>query len=766
VTSGQDPALTVWNLATGEPSIKLPRRHSNWVYAASFSPNGKFLATGSGDNTVRLWTVGPWTDVVLPVGSRSRTFAYSQRVSFADDGALAYGSEDELVRVWLPEKHTVAATVRFETLLRALAFAPDRELIAFQDVSGLKLWQRSIGRVHLLAASSGELDPRTVVALRFSRDSHRLAVGFADGSVACWIVNGAAVRQAWVYHPTETLNRRADKGVRELLFSRSGNELIVALSDGRVQSWKTHTGAMGPLVAAHSAGVTALALSADGRVVLSTSIDGLCKVSTLDGQLLATLITMKEDWLVVSPEGFFDGTTASWKQVPVRFTAEPTRLYEPERFFAVFFEPGLLGAVIRDARPIRDTLRALGDARAEADIERFRRSEPPHVAISAAPADADRTALVTVDAADGGAGVEDCRVMRNGFLAYVHHGAPAGPSRNGTFRVETIIQLAPGPNRLSAYCFNRIGVKSADAIATNPLTGRSVAKPTAFIVSIGIDEYANEDFRLHYAGADADAIATSVGRALQSVGFHVVSVVIKDKNATKDRVLAALSTLVTGPSRATPGDMVVVFFSGHGMSTGDSYYLIPQHLGYAARRSAIDSRGEEQLRQHSISELEMRQLFERIDSDSVILIIDACQSGRALGAGAPRPAPLNAKTLAQLAFDKGMYVVAAAQRDQLAREPETLKHGLLTYALTVEALDRHRAYGTPSEASLTVRQWLDYAVSRVPGLDSEVHRAVDRNVNPIFAPLQGTSEFFQQPLAFYRRLEGSDRTLIARRSTG
>lgn len=79
-----------------------------------------------------------------------------------------------------------------------------------------------------------------------------------------------------------------------------------------------------------------------------------------------------------------------------------------------------------------------------------------------------------------------------------------------------------------------------------------------------------------------------------------------------------------------------------------------------------------------ISDQELEAAFEPMDAGQIVLLIDACNSGQALEAEEKRRGPMNSKGLAQLAFEKGMYVLAAAQGYQAALEVEKLGHGLLT----------------------------------------------------------------------------------------
>jgi hypothetical protein len=80
---------------------------------------------------------------------------------------------------------------------------------------------------------------------------------------------------------------------------------------------------------------------------------------------------------------------------------------------------------------------------------------------------------------------------------------------------------------------------------------------------------------------------------------------------------------------------------------------------------------------------------------------------------------MNSKGLAQLAYEKGMYILTAAQSYQAAQEVSQLGHGLLTYALVEEGLKQAAADGSPKDGQVWVREWFDYATTRVPNMQME-----------------------------------------------
>lgn len=82
------------------------------------------------------------------------------------------------------------------------------------------------------------------------------------------------------------------------------------------------------------------------------------------GDKLATLVNLSgalnsrgSDWLVVTPDGLFDGSPAAWKQILWRFGGNTFDVMPAETYFNEFYYPGLLGEVMAGKRPLRKTFR-------------------------------------------------------------------------------------------------------------------------------------------------------------------------------------------------------------------------------------------------------------------------------------------------------------------------------------------------------------------------------------------------------------------------
>jgi len=73
--------------------------HTSWVNSVAFSPDGQLLASGSGDETVRLWNPATGEQLQKLEGHTDSV----KSVAFSPDGQLlASGSGDETVRLWNP----------------------------------------------------------------------------------------------------------------------------------------------------------------------------------------------------------------------------------------------------------------------------------------------------------------------------------------------------------------------------------------------------------------------------------------------------------------------------------------------------------------------------------------------------------------------------------------------------------------------------------------------------------------------------------------
>src|SRR5262249_32916477 len=145
-------------------------------------------------------------------------------------------------------------------------------------------------------------------------------------------------------------------------------------------------------------------------------------------------------------------------------------------------------------------------------------------------------------------------------------------------------------------------------------------KGIVYVLAAGVNEYANAQYNLKYAVADAQDFAQELKRQqLQLKNFERVEVVsLEDRQATKANVLKSLAALA---DKIQPEDVLVVFFAGHGTAQQNRFYLIPHDLGYNGARTSLNAEGLQTILSHSISDEELEKAVEGIDSGQLLLVI-------------------------------------------------------------------------------------------------------------------------------------------------
>ena len=81
---------------------------------------------------------------------------------------------------------------------------------------------------------------------------------------------------------------------------------------------------------------------------------------------------------------------------------------------------------------------------------------------------------------------------------------------------------------------------------------------------------------------------------------------------------------------------------------------------------------------------------------------------------------MGSRGLGQLAYNKRMRILAASQASDVAFEDPRIGHGLLTYALCRDGLQQHEADFAPEDEQITLGEWLQFGVARVPGLAEDI----------------------------------------------
>ena len=247
LAKGSGASILIWDVENGL-ELRSLRGHKGTVSSVAFSPDGKTVASGSWDDTVRLWDVGTGAEQSTLQGHRGRVSS----VAFSPDGkTVASGSWDATVRLW--EVGTGA------------------EQSKLQGHGG------------------------SVLSVAFSPDGKTVASGSVDATVRLWDVDTGAQRRKLQGHESRVLS---------VAFSPNGKTVASGSEDATVRLWEVGTETQRHMLRGHGGSVRSVAFSPDGKTVASGSEDATVRLWDVDtGQCLATLVSLPEGWVAFTPNG-------------------------------------------------------------------------------------------------------------------------------------------------------------------------------------------------------------------------------------------------------------------------------------------------------------------------------------------------------------------------------------------------------------------------------------------------------------------------------
>ncbi len=614
--------------------------------------------------------------------------------------------------------------------------------------------RRLVEIVDPLAGAGKFTDDDTIRALSFSADGRRLVFTHAKAARA-----DQAQADLYLVDTDEAAKTRTIPGFGRRAVA-IGDDRILGLDDGALLdlgSGRTiaHVPFQAPLVRA--------GWIERSRLLWATTEDGAILFwDSGDGTLQLTLHALPDNrYFAIAPGGRYDTNLAADTAL-VRWVVPdaPWRSLAAQTFMRDYYEPGLYRRLL-DCRASDTCATAFPPLPSIASLNRVL----PEVRITGVHAGSDAAEAVVAmevregvdgDAPDGKtrSGLYNPRLFRNGQLvAAAPRQVDAAITDLAQWRSRNAVKATDGVHRLeftvplptqadeasqvfSAYAFNEDRIKGETAMLAWTRPAVTPRKRNAYVLTIGIDDYDTPRFRLNYAVADSRLMASRLSNIPGYETHHLVLAAERGKDGQRTRVdratiARALSLLAGEGDReatlaalradgvdasmlqaATPDDAVIVSYSGHGWANprGD-FYLIPGDGRWPDGSETPDL-------STVLATADLVAPFQAMRAGEIALVIDACHSAASVADGRFKPGPMGDSGLGQLAYDKGIRILAATQADDVALEDARLGQGLLTYALAVDGLGSGAA-DLDGDGTVRIDEWLAYAVRRLPALAAD-----------------------------------------------
>ncbi|NEP89195.1 MAG: hypothetical protein F6K18_21500 [Okeania sp. SIO2C2] len=259
IASGsRDNSLKLWSLSGRE--LKTFTGNSDRIHSICFHPDGQILASAGSDSTIKLWSLD---------GTELQSFTTEHRnlvssVSFSPDGqTLASGSFDKTIKLWSLDGRELQTLIGHKNRVSSISFSPDSQTIASASADKtIKLWSLDGRELKTFIGHTYNVN-----SVSFSPDGQTIASASADKTIKLWNLDGKEL---------QTFRGHRD-WVNAVSFSPDGQTIASASADKIIKFWNIK-GKKLQTFRGHSNRIYSVSFSPDGQTIASASRDNTIRL--------------------------------------------------------------------------------------------------------------------------------------------------------------------------------------------------------------------------------------------------------------------------------------------------------------------------------------------------------------------------------------------------------------------------------------------------------------------------------------------------------
>lgn len=269
-----DGTVRVWDVAIGKQLMVLTG-HTDKVQSVAFSPDGMRLVSGSFDGTAKVWDVQNGQLIHTLVGHKAVRASWKQgvfSVSFSPNGkTIVTGGIDHTARLWDAETGVPIRVFDYTSPILSVAFSSDSQRLATcEEAFGtIIVWEVATGQLLLEHQAEPAIRELTSCAISFDPDGTQLA--FASETGLLKVIDAATGNLVLDL-------RNSSGGIWQPKYSPDGQWLASGGYDGRARIWNASTGVQMLVLAGHRSAVLNLDFSPNGTSLVTSSGDQTIKL--------------------------------------------------------------------------------------------------------------------------------------------------------------------------------------------------------------------------------------------------------------------------------------------------------------------------------------------------------------------------------------------------------------------------------------------------------------------------------------------------------